>query len=371
MENFDKIVLEPLATPYLAFIPVTEEEVKAKMDEYWEENKDNLIKAAHYKGKKGEHGSVDYGKARKRIEDQRGLEALYGYTFALMGQDKIEAELGRTVMLVNSAVYNTSRTPLLFLNMYFYPVIHYEPDQFSLEVRAFESFTFDEEYEGRLRDLKYRHKVRKDVKVVTESSEVVIEVQTLKNGETYLPETLKNYRKDVKDIELPEVKGTIIGKEVGSCYEIDELRGEDNFKQIVQVIQVYDIQLLNDDDPALFAGEGIANIEEFKEKVKVDYDRVHDYQLREYVYRELINRILTEGTLEPVPQRFVDLAVENIAKRHGSSDNNQVKQQIADQVLRDVVQEMAKNWYKKTFNLPKTMSFTELTDDMLNRVSWF
>lgn len=368
MTKFDKIVLEPLATPYLAFIPVTAEEVQAEMDEYWEAHKEIIVKQSNYKGRKQEGGKVDYKAARKYIEEHRGLSTIYGYTFALMGQEKIQEELGRDVMLVNSAVYNTTKDPMLFLNLYFYPTITFEKG-LNLQIPKLNLSSFEAELSGRMLDLRLRHKVLKKAEIIDDTSEVVIDVKALKNGEAYLPETIKNYRRSVQDIELPEVAKSLVGKVSGSVYELEEKRGEDDYKHIVSILEVYSVDFLDESDPALFEGEGVKSIEEFKEKVKADFERNSDARIREYVYTDLMNQIISEGLIEPVPQRFVDLAVESVAKKHGSDDNS-VKQQIADTVLRDVVQEMAKNWYKKTYNLPKTMSFTEITDDMLKRVEF-
>ena len=363
-----KLQIEPLATPYRAFIPVTEGEIKEKMDAHWNIQKDSLIKGLHYKGKKEKGGKFNEFKARKHIEGRLGTSKIYAPVFADVGRDKVEEETGEKLMLVNEAAYFNETDPTIQMHFYFYPKITVE-GEVDFKLNKIELKTFEEEFEGRLQDLKWRNRVRTTTDEITNDTEVVVDVAASKNGKVYPQEKLHLFRKEIKHFPLPDVGQCMIGHKNGDAFEMDCIKDEDEFKYHIKIHEAYTLSTLEDSDPELYKDEKANNLEEFKQMAEEEYAKVTEDKTNEYIYLQIINKIIDKSKMEAIPQRFIDITLDNFIKQNGQ-DTPQARQYFSHQILNDIVQQMAKDYYVKEYGLEDGIDFDGFVEDMKKRVEW-
>lgn len=389
-----QIIIENLATPYRAFIPVSDEDLQVVYDKEWEENQDNIIRASNYKGKKLKGGGIDKKKARKAIESRMGVSAMYEEPLAHYASERILAETGKDVILTNAvSVRKDGDASIIMFNYYYYPEVIFDKE---LDWNCDKGPQRDsvQEFTNRCTDLQYKHRsleLLEDGSSLTEDTEVVIDIIAAIDGKSYAYGTVKNHKTMIGDLTSPELLKAVLEHKKGDLFTVtyvNPLNDKDNLEKTVdaqvRIHEAYKVTLLDLDDELIYTSAGFDSKAAFRAKFDEDFAKYVKNAESQLVANHIMSQIMSEGTIEPIPQQYINLGASSIVRKHyamfgGDKDKalsavqcteGELIDRSAQQVMQDVIQKMGWRKYAQIFDYAMTVDTEELIDDMLERVNW-
>lgn len=393
MEN--DIYVEELARPYRAFIDVPKTKVKELFDAEWEANSDVIIKASGYKGKKSKGGVVDKVKARKSLEANLGVNALYKHALVNYACDRIKEGTGNSVLLTNNIyLKETDDEAVIVFNYYYQPKIIFK-DELNWVCEENYYSDMETEYVNRCKDLQFKHRkfeLCSEDHEITDEDEVVIDIFASIDGESYEYGTIKLQRMVVGDLTSPEIIKALVGAKKGQLLNITYpnplVDGENTGKTVeaqIMIYEVYSLSFFDIDGDELYQCENLGGKEEFKAKFEEEYNNYIRNRRSQEVVNHVLDQVVAKGEIEPLPQAYIDTAAMSFVNQHydrfkgdkeAAYKAAQVKTEqelgsiFANQIIKDMIQKMAINWYIETYELNPDLDMQSIIDDMLERVSW-
>ena len=376
------MVVEPMATPYRAIIHLDKTEIQKELDDFWKEYGEILVKNSNYKGKKSKGGKVDLKKARQVMESTQGLSTLYGPPLANWANtyiDKNYQDLSEKVLYVNRVKLEKwdSEEPYLIAWFYFWPKLNFF-DKLDFKIKRQIPRDLDKAIEGRLKDLQNQNKVYKtiDHDDWTDQMEVNLDIITSLNGEPYEEGTLRKKWLKLENIVSQPLRDAIHKHKLGDLFETSfenpfKTPKEGEEPEIIDAtVKIYGVRLgevLDLEDPKLYESAKVESKEEFIEKFTQEYNKYMDDSERQYAFDEIMNQLTMNGKLEAIPQNWIDLNTENFMKMHikqmgdlqkakkavGASNDQNYRQMVESQVIKDTVSRMAVRAYSAMYNVPE------------------
>lgn len=376
------VVIEPMATQYRAIIPMSKEDLQILFDEYWEANGEALVKGSGYKGKKQKGGKVDLKKARRRLEETRGVATLYQSALASWANeylDKHYESIKEKVMFVTEARLDKWDTdePFIICFFYFWPVLNYfEELDFNLK-RAIPRDP-EKALEGRLKDLQNQFKFYTDVASdeLTDDMEVLMDIIASIDGVPYTKGTIRSNWFHIERLSSPELREAILAHKMGDLFEVsfkntlEKPEEGSEPKQIDAQVKIYDARIVNlydQDDPELYKAAKFESKEDFIEKFHKEYDAYMKNTETRIAFDEIMGQLVMGGKLEPIPQVWIQGNAVNFMQRHIESKGGdkakaqksvransdfEYKRIIEGQVIQDTINRMAVRYYAAKYNIP-------------------
>ncbi|MCU0680577.1 MAG: hypothetical protein MUF50_04725 [Planctomycetes bacterium] len=399
LENtMDRIIIEPMSTPYRAFFSMKRETFNKNIDNYWEKNKDNLIKLYDYKGMKKGGGGTDYTKARKALEQTVGINTLYKYAVSDIIIDSINKKLGKDeeLLLISSIKISNYEEkdldPSVFVVFFCWPKISgITKENISFNIKRPEFRPMAVEYQGRLSDLQSKHGYKKiienvnEISEITDKHEILLEIMAYCYGEQYEDGSFIDKWVPYKEITVDELKNCIKANLDGTPFETQYVSARDaslvlDVKGIVKGIRV---NIIPEADSLLFKAEGFDDEMAFRKAFESEY-KSHVSQVEQAtIFDAIIDQIIINGKLGAIPEVWLERNVEYLSKAQidkyggdkkkalavlGLANERQLLSVLSDQVFKNTLNQMALRCYIELFDLPSDID--KIVEHMRNNVVW-
>jgi hypothetical protein len=368
----------PKATPYHFTVPVKKEEITKVCDEVWEQHKEHLTKAAKYKGKKGKGGKVNYSQARGAVEKALGFYQVYGSELAMYGSSLIEESTDTRVMLVNTCRLQGEDTesPYLSMEVFAWPECRLSEANAdllkSLKADDLDLPSLQESLDQRIKELQEEHPIRTSAEEVTEDSEVVFDVYTSVNGERYEKGMTKLTRCRVSEITPAELKENVPGLKVDECVIVhfdEAVEGKEcTVKAEVTIRGIYSLQYLDPNKDDLYIKAGFSDRESFVKSFEDQYSSYTKNAIEGHVYDTVVNFILNNAEMDPIPERFIDVSINKMLSGQQSEDPELLRY-VGQQIYKQTVDMMAMSCYINVWGLSADIKHEDLLKHMVDNVS--
>lgn len=395
-ETARQIVVEALATPYRALIPVTQEDLRPKFDEFWKEYGHLIADKYGYKGKKGKGGQIDLQKAQTSLETSVGHSKLYDQVIASWATDAINEQyksLNDQVLYVSNVKIDgwESDDAYVVAFFYFWPKLTFKGG-IDFEVKRQVPRDLDKAIEGRLKDLQNQYKEYTPVtEDLTEEMEVLVDIIASLNNEPYQEGTVRKQWFQIKEIISGELKLEIIKHKVGDLFEVEFVNP---FKPITEgeepeiltaAVKIYDARLgrlREQDDIELYKAANFESKEAFIEKFTQEYNDYMDRAEQQLAFDHVMDQLTMQGSLEAIPQAWINLNTDHFVSNHikqagdiqkamkmvGAPTQNKYKQMFEGKVLKDTINRMAVQAYANRYGLELEPKL--IMDHIMTQVEW-
>ena len=384
------ITIEPMPTPYKAFVEFSYKELREAFDDYWTKVGDVIIRNTGYKGRKLKGGKNDMSKAQATLEKSHGVSKLYkGKLMEVMGE-LIEAESEKKVMIMtDAALYNfePENENIVGVGLYYYwPKLTRDKDTLNFDiVDPYSGITAEKSFEEHhVPQLVEKHKAftASEDTVIGTTHRVSLDVITSNEEGPVDQLTWRSQWKEVRDLPTGLVEH-VIGRDVGDLFEVDWQAGEEKFHSHVKVYAIMDTFRPDPTSSELFEKEGFESKEACFAKFKEDFDKRFAQAHSDLAFDDIMTKVVTEAQLDSVPQVWIDMHRKNFTDRHieqcngdkhracqaiGAVDEKDMLAKFEAQVYQQTINQMAINWYAEAFNcLPDN---TSISKDLETRVNW-
>lgn len=370
----------PKATPYHFTIPVKKEEVSKVCDQIWNQRKEQLTEAAKYKGKKGKGGKPDYSKARPSVEKALGFYQVYGSELAMWGSSLIEESTETRVMLVNTCRLQGEGTDPPYLSMEVFPWPECKlSESGAAELKSLKADKLDipslqQSLDQRIKELQEENPIRTAAEEVTEDCEVVFDVYASVDGERYEKGMAKLTRCRVSEITPAEIKENVPGLKIDETVTVhfdEAVEGKEGKEVTVEanvtIRGIYSLQYLDPNNDDLYIKAGFSDRENFVETFTEQYSDYEAKAVEGHAYDTVVNWILQNAQMDPIPERFIDVSINKMLGDN-KSDDPELLRYVGQQVYRQTVDMMAMSCYISVWELSLDIQHEDLVKHMVCNV---
>ena len=192
----------------------------------------------------------------------------------------------------------------------------------NIEVEVERTFATQEEVDGEIAMILEQNKVYEDKDGVVENGDItIIDFEGFKDGVAFEGGKAQNYELLIgSGTFIPGFEEQMIGMAKGETkdlnvtfpenYGAQELAGAAViFKVTVHNIKVQKEAVLSDEFVASFNVPGVTNVEEFKERIKLDVQNIHDQKYREELETKVFDQVVENCEVE-LDEEDVNAAIE-------------------------------------------------------------
>ena len=389
MEVSHQIEIEPLPQQFRASIPLDYKELRAKFDEFWEENMEKILARYPLKNFKKKKG---YKKSPKVIlEKTFKPQKLYSPVLTELFLEKIDNIL--FIEAVDLFNFEEDTIPYLVGLFYYIPelTLNCDLDELDLTVPEPNVKTVDEEWERRCKEFQKKHQILEiyEGDDVQEGHNALLDIMASCDGEPYNPISCRTTWHLVKDIRFPELKQAILEHKKGDLFEVDFKFNEgDTEKLIKAAVKIHELQTVEfpELDDELAKKEKFETFDGLKNKFQEGYAKYITDMKEGLAFDTCINAITQNSTIPIAPSIYVKANVSKIldqhsqasngdldaaARRLGLKDAEALQAQCEIQVQQNFIRDLAIRKYVDLFEVEvDTDNYDKAIDDMVERVEW-
>lgn len=383
MKSEDTILIEEMARPYRAFVPITQEALTDLMEGYWAENAQNIIKLTGYKGKKGKGGLVDLEKARKAIESTHGVSKIYREAFSKYALGAVQGDIGKDILLLTGLSLEEGR---IIVTFFVYPELIFN-GEINYDLTSIITRTVDEEFDARCKDLQYNHREFTSTDGVKPDDQDLVVVDIICNigDKGYEEGTKRLIKVAVEELPVPEIRQAVKESVKGDLVELTySLPAGEVVSAQVKIHDVQKVSFLSTESDDLYKLEGFEGKEAFRATFESQYHEycanAEKYQAFEYI----LNQLIEKSIMEPIPDQYLEMAGHNLITRHsasmgskeaamrsvGAKTESEMIRIMQVEALRSLVQKMAVNKYISIHGLKKDTTYPEIVEHMHLHINW-
>jgi hypothetical protein len=387
---------EALAIPYRVEFKVPYADLKTKFDEYWGEKSDILINHFKPQVKKSKGGNVNKDKARKMLESNVKPGKLYQEAIANFLIDNLK-EQGKDILHLEALDlydYEEGQEAQLIGVLYYYPELSVDhPEALVYQAKSPIDEDFDKAWRGKQVELKHKYKKVSEVELteglVQDNHELLLDVIASCDGQPYEAGTIRGKWLELRTL-FASFRQSFEKRNIGDLFETDfDMNGIDpdtKGKPIHATVKIFKAKeiIYREVDDSVAIEEGKENLEALKNDFEKEYKNYVEGCRKGSAADAIINTILQNSVISPLPDRWTELSVGRLVNNHclqfkgdkdkamsviGAKDEESMRRMFMGEVYRDIYRVIAMKWYKKFYNVPKGTD-EELYKDMLSRVNW-
>ena len=380
------IFVEPLAVPYRAIfenVPYTE--LRTLFDAYWAAKGSTLIEKLKIKTRKGKKGAQP--KAQSVAESSIGLKKLYSEPLCdwLVAKLKREKEI-EVLHIENMELYDFEPDKKAILVMRYYQVPNLELSELVLEMPKPDYGTPEEMYERYLIENRRRGRTwRKQAagEAVATNAKVCVDMTTTQNGEVVAKYSFHPGWISLEEYPSREIVERIRERKVGDSFSVSWVGLE--AAPLVSEVLIVEAEepSLPPVDEAFAKSLNFDSLELLKEDFYKKFEEQSKESTRKYIIDTVIDRILTQSNLPPLPERWLDLRAERgmelyvegqgglknaLAVSH-SPTKETLLNRFKQQAYREYLQKLAIRGYIRKFGLPVDNE-AKIFEHMSSQVKW-
>jgi FKBP-type peptidyl-prolyl cis-trans isomerase (trigger factor) len=233
--------------------------------------------------------------------------------------------------------------------------------------------------------MQYRTLVSDNTGVVTDRSNVLLDVVATVDGTMLPEESFSNRWVDVKGLPKPltlqQLLGLAVNEEVHYAAVSERLNKEVVYTAIVKDLQLINTPEVND---SLALDAGFPNLEEFNAKFAVDYEKYVQNSHQSVAADKIIQQIMDNSKVPEVPVSWVESQVESrisqIVKSPGGSmskalqayqakDEAELRSRIRGYIYYELKQSCAVRYFLKSVGVAET-SEEAFYKAVLSNITW-
>lgn len=387
---------EALAIPYRIDFKVPYADLKKIFDEYWEKRSDALIN--HYKPnvKKSKGGKINPDKARKMLESNVKPGKLYQEALAAFLIDQVK-ETGKEILHLDALDmydYEDGKDAQIIGQVYYYPTLAVDhPEALVYQATSPIKEDFDKAWRSKQVELKHKYKKVSEVELteglVQDNHELLLDVIASCDGQPYEAGTIRGKWMELRTL-FPDFRKSFEKRNIGDLFETDfNMNGIDPdvkghpVHATVKIFKAKEI-IYREVDDSIAKEEGKDSLDILKADFETEYRNYVQGCRKGSAADAIINTILQNSVISPLPDRWVELSTNRLLANHclqfkndrdkamavvGAKSEDQFRQMFMGEVYRDIYRVIAMKWYKAFYKIGKGTD-DELYSDMLSRVNW-
>jgi hypothetical protein len=366
-----KCNIRAMSTPYEILVEIPLDEVKQVCDDYWAQNSKVIIARHNIKPKLSKGGEAK--NAKEMAESRIGIMTLYRKPLSDLCQRLISKEVGNELLWIeniNPSDYTDNYPTKFFSVFYKKPYLKFEKElNYSLTDPVASSL---EDFKtSSVNEILFKHRSKEVSEVVTESSELVINV--MREGEP----TVTGHEVDFSDLEDP-VKEKLLGKSVNCVVTMED-------GTVVSVSEIREVSIPELSNELLALDGSLLTLEDFYKSIEDKYNE-HCKNLRtSKAVDHIIEQIVMGSEYGPVPQGYINATVDLLVKEHVNAfDGDEMKAMsvlkvtskeemeniFIGEVMRYLASDLAFEAYARLQDMPEDSSKEDVINDILSSMKW-